>query len=102
MDPEIVAKQRAFEAAYVFAEPYSNYANGCSLQTASFIESLHRGLSLGRLPDDPCLYVFFEKPLPKGFPYPKEFDGILVITKVVGKIRDEEPIYESKESDQVQ
>ncbi len=96
LNSEVIAKQRAFERAYMFAKPFNSYVNGCSVQTASFLGELHRDLRLCVSPESLCLYVFLERPLPTGFEYPKEFDGMPVITRVVGEIRDEEPVYESK------
>lgn len=96
---EAIAKQRAFEQAYMFAKPYDSYVNGCSLQTVGFLEELLH-IRLGRHSQDLCLYVFLERPLPHGMQYPKEFDGLPVITRAFGEIREEEPIYEDKELDE--
>ena len=92
-----VAKQRAFERAYMFAEPYSGFVNGCSLQTVDFLREIHGYSAVSGRPENLCLYVFLERPLSHGMHYPKEFDGMPVIARVVGEIREEEPIYESRD-----
>ena len=94
---EVVAKQRAFERAYMFAEPYSGFVNGCSLQTVDFLRRIHSDAVISGRPEDLCIYVFLERPLPQGLSYPREFDELPVVTKVVGEIREEELIYESKD-----
>ena len=91
---DAIRNQRAFEQAYVFAEPYSRFVNGCSLQTTSFLEGLHRDLALDRPPQDLCFYVFLERKLPNGMDYPREFLDIPVVTRVIGEIHDTEPVYE--------
>ena len=94
-----VAKQRAFERAYMFAEPYSGFVNGCSLQTIGFLREIHGDAAVSGRPEDLCLYVFLERPLPHGTHYPREFDSMPIIVRVVGELREEEPIYEDIKRD---
>ncbi|MDO8495288.1 MAG: hypothetical protein Q7S32_02030 [bacterium] len=72
-----------FVKEYFFAHPYSNYVNSCGISMVSICDKE----ASPDTKDDFCLLVGFREPLPGNIPFPTEYQGVRVFTKVIGEIR---------------
>lgn len=70
--------------------PFGEYVNGASLQRADFLSREYPFIRESCRPDELCLYIFLEKPLPEGINLPIEFEGYPVFSKVHGPIDDDQ------------
>ncbi len=87
--------QREFERLYMFSKPFSDYVNGVSLQRISNLFYLSK-IPEGKKPDELCLYVVLRNELPQGIELPSDYRGLTIVSRVVGGIHEEEPIYEGE------